>query len=112
MPRHDYLQGQRDEQERLRKRAVEAEARALKAEADAERSKQLYYRSDDRAAKAEAERDMLVAGIKNNIEHQRALAAEAALRDIANKASDPFDGNHEAALMACGIIARAALEGK
>jgi hypothetical protein len=43
----------------------------------------------------------------------RALKAEAALRDVVRKASSPpFDGDHEAALGACEVIARAALEGE
>jgi hypothetical protein len=40
-------------------------ARALRAEADAERSKQLYYRSDDRAAKAEAALLEIMAAFEN-----------------------------------------------
>jgi hypothetical protein len=60
-------------------------ARALKAEADAERSKQLYYRSDDRAAKAEAALREIEAiwfnaeGLETNDFYQIGKIARAAL---------------------------------
>jgi hypothetical protein len=72
---------------------------------DADRARNNDWKA--RALAAEAERDMLVEGIKNNIERQRADKAEAALREIIDF---PYIGQLAAIQMR--NIARAALEGK
>jgi hypothetical protein len=86
----EYERLVQDRRDADRARHNDWKARALKAEADAERSKQLYYRSDDRAAKA-----------------------EKALGEIA-KIEIEFNGGRGSWSMLAQVfsIARAALEGK